>query len=45
MLRELGCEDALFLDGDLSDFAVNPGAETVFRPQTYAAMLALVKRR
>jgi uncharacterized protein YigE (DUF2233 family) len=40
---ELGCEDALFLDGDLSDYAVNPTATTVFRPQTYAAMFALVK--
>lgn len=42
---ELGCEDALFLDGDLSDFAVNPRADTVFRPQTYAAMFALVRKR
>jgi uncharacterized protein YigE (DUF2233 family) len=45
LFLELGCEDALFLDGDISDFAVNPGTETVFRPQTYAAMLALVRRR
>lgn len=42
---ELGCEDALFLDGDISDFAVNPRVDTVFRPQTYAAMFALVRKR
>ncbi len=40
---ELGCEDALFLDGDISDFAVRPTADTVFRPQTYAAMIVLEK--
>lgn len=42
---ELGCGEALFLDGDISDFAVNPGAKTVFTPQTYAAMFALVRAR
>ncbi len=41
---ELGCADALFLDGDLSDFAVNVNADTAFRPQTYAAMLVLLGR-
>jgi uncharacterized protein YigE (DUF2233 family) len=45
LFLELGCEEALFLDGDLSDYAVNPTATTVFRPQTYAAMFALVRRR
>jgi uncharacterized protein YigE (DUF2233 family) len=40
----LGCDDALFLDGDLSDFAVNPPAKAQFRPQTYAAMMVLVKK-
>lgn len=39
--RELGCEDALFLDGDLSDFAVKVKPDTVFGPQTYAAMIVL----
>ena len=42
---EMGCEDALFLDGDISDFAVNPKPETVFTAQTYAAMFALVRQR
>lgn len=45
LFLELGCEDALFLDGDISDYAVNPTVATVFRPQTYAAMFALVKKR
>jgi uncharacterized protein YigE (DUF2233 family) len=45
LFLELGCEDALFLDGDISDFAVNPGPRTEFTPQTFAAMFALVKAR
>lgn len=45
LFLELGCGEALFLDGDISDFAVNPGPNTVFKPQTYAAMFALVKER
>lgn len=40
----LGCDDALFLDGDISDFAVNPPAKAVFTPQTYAAMFVLLKK-
>lgn len=38
-----GCEDALFLDGDISDFAVRPEVGFRFGPQTYAAMLVLVQ--
>ena len=45
LFLELGCEEALFLDGDISDFAVNPGPQTVFKPQTFAAMFALVRER
>jgi uncharacterized protein YigE (DUF2233 family) len=45
LFLELGCEEALFLDGDISDFAVNPGPKTVFTPQTFAAMFALVRER
>ncbi len=41
---ELGCQNALFLDGDLSDFAVNVKPDTVFRPQTYAGMLVLERK-
>jgi hypothetical protein len=33
------------LDGDISDFAVNPNPNAVFTPQTYAAMFALVRQR
>lgn len=40
----LGCEDALFLDGDLSDFVANPPTKAVFGPQTYAGMFVLVKK-
>lgn len=42
--KEQGCADALFLDGDISDFVVNVKEDTVFTPQTYAAMLVLVLR-
>lgn len=45
LFLELGCGEALFLDGDISDFAVNPGPKTVFTPQTFAAMFALVRER
>ena len=42
--QEQSCEDALFLDGDISDFAVNPTMDAMFRPQTYAAMLVMTRR-
>lgn len=42
-VQEQGCADALFLDGDLSDFAVEVRPGAVFSPQTYAAMLVLAK--
>lgn len=39
---EQGCDDALFLDGDISDFAIRPTVETRFLPNTYAAMFVLI---
>lgn len=34
---ELGCEDALYLDGDISQMTINPG-DGSFTPNTFAAM-------
>ncbi len=34
----LGCPDALYLDGDISDMVYRPKAEQVFRPNTFAGM-------
>jgi uncharacterized protein YigE (DUF2233 family) len=39
----LGCRDALFLDGDLSDMIVGPPAGATFTPNTYAAMFVIAK--
>jgi uncharacterized protein YigE (DUF2233 family) len=36
--QHLGCEDALYLDGDISHMLVNPGANAKFTPNTFAAM-------
>lgn len=35
----LGCQDALFLDGDISQMTFSPAPDTVFTPNTFAAML------
>lgn len=34
----LGCQDALYLDGDISEMIVKPSAKTVYAPNTFAAM-------
>ena len=34
---ELGCEDALYLDGDISQMTIHPG-DKAFTPNTFAAM-------
>lgn len=39
----LGCEDVLFLDGDISTMILNPAAEAKFTPNTFAAMFYVVK--
>jgi uncharacterized protein YigE (DUF2233 family) len=39
----LGCQDALFLDGDLSDMIVDPPVDFLAVPNTFAAMFVLLK--
>jgi uncharacterized protein YigE (DUF2233 family) len=39
----LGCKDALFLDGDLSDMVTHPPADAKFPPNTFAAMFVVAK--
>ena len=34
----LGCPDALYLDGDISEMVTKPGPEVKFTPNTFAAM-------
>lgn len=37
----LGCEDALFLDGDISQMITAPAPDTQFTPNTFAGMFVL----
>lgn len=39
----LGCQDALFLDGDISQMIVSPAPNAVFSPNTFAGMFVLVE--
>lgn len=39
----LGCQDALFLDGDISQMITSPAPGTKFTSNTFAAMFVLVK--
>jgi uncharacterized protein YigE (DUF2233 family) len=39
----LGCKDALFLDGDISEMVTNPPADAKFAPNTFAAMFVVAK--
>lgn len=39
----LGCQDALFLDGDISDMLVHPPLDAEFTPNTFAAMFVIAK--
>jgi uncharacterized protein YigE (DUF2233 family) len=41
----LSCNDALFLDGDISDMVVNPPADLKFPPNTFAGMFVIPKQR
>lgn len=43
LFRHLGCRDALYLDGDISDMLVNPAPGMKPVPNTFAAMLGIVK--
>ncbi len=38
-----GCQDALYLDGDVSDILVDPAPETKLTPNTFAAMFVVLK--
>lgn len=39
----LGCQDALFLDGDISDMLVDPPEDANLTPNTFAAMFVIVR--
>ncbi len=39
----LGCKDALFLDGDISQMVVAPSADATFTPNTFAAMFYIAE--
>lgn len=39
----LGCQDALFLDGDISQMITSPAPGTKFSPNTFAAMFVLTE--
>jgi len=43
LFKHLGCEDALFLDGDLSKMVENP--DTEIKGQGFATMLAIVSEK
>lgn len=43
LFRHLGCDDALFLDGDISQMIFSPAPDATFSPNTFAAMFVLVK--
>lgn len=38
LFMHLGCEDALYLDGDISTMLIDPKADAKFTPNTFAAM-------
>jgi uncharacterized protein YigE (DUF2233 family) len=39
----LGCRDALYLDGDISEMVTNPDADAKFAPNTFAGMFVVAK--
>jgi uncharacterized protein YigE (DUF2233 family) len=41
--EHLGCADALFLDGDISDMLINPPPGMKFTPNTFAGMFVITK--
>ena len=43
LFLHLGCEDALYLDGDISQMTVKPPVGTVFTPNTFAAMFVVTE--
>ncbi|WP_395751323.1 phosphodiester glycosidase family protein [Prosthecobacter sp.] len=45
LFLHLGCEDALFLDGDISQMVVNPKADATFISNTFAGMFFVEEPR
>ena len=43
LFLHLGCKDALYLDGDISDMIVEPLPEAVLTPNTFAAMFVIAR--
>lgn len=43
LFLHLGCQDALYLDGDISDMVVAPGKDWKPAPNTFAAMFLLAR--
>jgi uncharacterized protein YigE (DUF2233 family) len=43
LFLHLGCEDALFLDGDISQMITSPAAGTKFTPNTFAGMFVVTE--
>jgi uncharacterized protein YigE (DUF2233 family) len=43
LFLHLGCQDALYLDGDISQMITSPAPGTKFTPNTFAAMLVLTE--
>jgi uncharacterized protein YigE (DUF2233 family) len=44
LFLHLGCEDALYLDGDISQMIFSPADRTEFTPNTFAGMFVLTDR-
>lgn len=42
-LLHLGCEDALYLDGDISNMLVQPAVDAKLTPNTFAAMFYIAE--
>jgi uncharacterized protein YigE (DUF2233 family) len=43
LFLHLGCQDALYLDGDISQMITSPAPGTKFSPNTFAAMFVLTE--
>lgn len=41
LFLHLGCQDALFLDGDISQMIISPAPNTKFTPNTFAGMFVI----
>ncbi|WP_395739527.1 phosphodiester glycosidase family protein [Prosthecobacter sp.] len=45
LFQHLGCEDALYLDGDISHLVIHPKGDAAFTPNTFAAMFFVAEPR